>query len=186
MPIKFEVNDKRKFTTDGVTITPHPDGTGVTINHGHESDDVERRELVVDAIAPEGEGGKAIPGSILDQKTHVTDAEVSKFLASAPKVYDDPRPLNDRVLIKQHVAETIFAGTTFVIPEVAQKHPNAGIVIAIGPEVDAEKDCAPNDLVIFNVYSAEEVTLDGERFVHVSKHDIHLRQRVSYAVKSSD
>jgi co-chaperonin GroES (HSP10) len=170
MPIKFEVNDKRKFTTDGVTIAPHPDGTGVTINHGHESDDVDRRELVVE-----------------EPKVEVTDAEVSKFLAAAPKVYDDPRPLNDRVLIKQHVAETTFAGTTFVIPEVAQKHPNAGIVIAIGPEVDAEKDCAPNDLVIFNVYSAEEVTLDGERFVHVSKHDIHLRQRVSYAIaKSSD
>jgi co-chaperonin GroES (HSP10) len=112
----------------------------------------------------------------------ITDDQVSKFLHDAPKVYDDPRPLNDRVLIKQHVAETIFAGTTFVIPDVAQKSPNAGIVIAIGPEVDAEKDCAPNDLVIFNVYSAEEVHLDGERFIHVSKHDIHLRQRVTYAV----
>lgn len=115
----------------------------------------------------------------------VTDEVVNKFLSEAPKIYDDPRPLNDRVLIKQHVAETVFAGTTFVIPQVAQKHPNAGLVIAIGPEVDAEKDCAPNDLVIFNVYSAEDITLDGERFVHVSKHDIHLRQRVSYAPLAS-
>jgi co-chaperonin GroES (HSP10) len=115
----------------------------------------------------------------------VTDAEVSKFLSEAPKVYDEPKPLNDRVLIKQHAAETVYAGTTFLIPDVAQKNPNAGIVIAIGPEVDADKDCAANDLVIFNRYSAEEITLDGEQFVHVSKHDIHLRQRVSYAVKHS-
>jgi co-chaperonin GroES (HSP10) len=128
--------------------------------------------------------GDRVAEEIPATETAVTDAEVAKFLAEAPKVYDDPRPLNDRVLIKQHVAETTFSGTTFVIPEVAQKHPNAGVVIAIGPEVDAEKDCAPNDLVIFNVYSAEEVTLDGERFVHVSKHDIHLRQRVTYAVAS--
>lgn len=138
----LEINDKRKFSSDG--------------------DRVATAEEVVEAA--------------------VTDEAVSQFLAEAPKVYDDPRPLNDRVLIKQHVAETTFAGTKFVIPEVAQKHPNAGVVIAIGPEVDPEKDCAPNDLVIFNVYSAEEVHLDGERFVHVSKHDIHLRQRVTYAV----
>ena len=65
-----------------------------------------------------------------------------------------------------------------------RSNPNAGVVIAIGPEVDAEKDCAPNDLVIFNVYSAEAVELDGEKFVHVSKHDIHLRQRVSYAIQA--
>lgn len=120
-------------------------------------------------------------GERITPEVIVTDAEVTKFLASAPKVYDDPKPLNDRVLIKQAAKQTIYAGTTFVIPDVAQKNPNAGIVIAIGPEVDAEKDCAPNDLVIFNVYSAESVTLDGEDFVHVSKHDIHLRQRVSYA-----
>jgi co-chaperonin GroES (HSP10) len=157
---ELEINDRRKFTAEGDPI-------------------------VVDAIAAEGEGAKATPGSILDQKTHVTDAEVSKFLAEAPKVYDDPKPLNDRVLIKQHAAETVYAGTTFVIPDVAQKNPNAGIVIAIGPEVDAEKDCAPNDLVIFNRYSAEEIALDGEQFVHVSKHDIHLRQRVSYAIQHS-
>lgn len=112
----------------------------------------------------------------------VTDAEVSNFLAEAPKIYDDPKPLNDRVLIKQQSPETVYAGTRFVIPEVAQKNPNAGIVIAIGPEVDEVKDCGPGDLVIFNRYSAEEISLDGEQFVHVNKHDIHLRQRVSYAV----
>ena len=116
--------------------------------------------------------------------TAVTDEEVKQIITQAPKVYDHPRPLNDRVLIKQHQAETTYAGTTFIIPDVAQKNPNAGVVIAIGPEVDAEKDCAPNDLVIFNVYSAEAVELDGEKFVHVSKHDIHLRQRVSYAVQA--
>lgn len=116
--------------------------------------------------------------------TAVTDEEVKQFLTEAPKVYDDPKPLNDRVLIKQNQAETTYAGTTFIIPDVAQKNPNAGVVIAIGPEVDAEKDCAPNDLVIFNVYSAEAVELDGEKFVHVSKHDIHLRQRVSYAIQA--
>lgn len=115
----------------------------------------------------------------------VTDDEVAKFLSEAPKVYDDPRPLNDRVLIKQHVAETTFAGTKFHIPDIAQKHPNAGVVIAIGPEVDADKDCAPNDLVIFNRYSAEEVELDGEQYIHLSKHDIHLRQRVSYAIQAN-
>jgi co-chaperonin GroES (HSP10) len=131
-------------------------------------------------ISPSPEGSELIPQSV-----GVSDAEVSKFLAEAPKVYDDPKPLNDRVLIKQQSAETVYAGTTFIIPEVAQKNPNCGIVIAIGPDVDLEKDCAPNDLVIFNRYSAEEITLDGEQFVHVNKHDIHLRQRVTYAVSAS-
>jgi co-chaperonin GroES (HSP10) len=114
----------------------------------------------------------------------VTDAEVSKFLQEAPRIYEDPIPLNDRVLIKQKDAETTYAGTTFIIPDVAQKNPNAGVVIAIGPEVDAIKDCGPGDLVIFNVYSAEEVVLESQRFVHCSKHDIHMRQRVTYAVAS--
>lgn len=131
-------------------------------------------------VAPSPDGSE-----LLTKNVAVTDAEVSKFLAEAPKVYDDPKPLNDRVLIKQQAAETTYAGTTFIIPDVAQKNPNAGIVIAIGPDVDAEKDCAPNDLVIFNRYSAEEITLDGEQFVHVNKHDIHLRQRVSYATHAA-
>ena len=132
------------------------------------------------------DGERIAPESTeLEPKDAVTDEQVSMFLAEAPKVYDDPKPLNDRVLIKQHAAETTYAGTTFIIPDVAQKNPNAGVVIAIGPEVDADKDCAPNDLVIFNRYSAEEVTLDGEQFVHVNKHDIHLRQRVSYAVSQT-
>jgi co-chaperonin GroES (HSP10) len=159
---ELEINDRRKFTAEG-----------------------ERTEVVTDD--PEGYV-ENFAGEVVAKRINgvsVTDAEVSKFLAEAPKVYDDPKPLNDRVLIKQHAAETVYAGTTFVIPAVAQKNPNAGIVIAIGPEVDAEKDCAPNDLVIFNRYSAEEITLDGEQFVHVSKHDIHLRQRVSYAVQHS-
>ena len=141
----------------------------------------DKRKFTADGepvATPEGD-------ELAPQSVAVTDAEVAKFLVEAPKVYDDPKPLNDRVLIKQQAAETVYAGTTFVIPDVAQKNPNAGIVIAIGPEVDAEKDCAPNDLVIFNRYSAEEITLDGEQFVHVSKHDIHLRQRVSYAVQHS-
>ena len=142
--------------------------------------DKRRHNVDGELIAPSPDGKELLPPT-----TAVTDAEVSKFLAEAPKVYDDPKPLNDRVLIKQHAVETTYAGTTFIIPDVAQKNPNAGIVIAIGPEVDAEKDCAPNDLVIFNRYSAEEVTLDGEQFVHVNKHDIHLRQRVSYAVSQT-
>lgn len=158
MAIKFEVNDKRKFTACGDPVSSLPSGGEFTL---------------ADDVTP------------VSESVAVTDADVSKFLAEAPKVYDDPKPLNDRVLIKQHAAETVYAGTTFVIPDVAQKNPNAGIVIAIGPEVDAEKDCSPNDLVIFNRYSAEEITLDGEQFVHVSKHDIHLRQRVSYAVQHS-
>jgi len=131
------------------------------------------------------EGERVATDVEVETAAAITDAEVKQFLSEAPKVYDDPRPLNDRVLIKQHQAETTYAGTTFIIPDIAQKNPNAGVVVAIGPNVDPEKDCAPNDLVIFNVYSAESVELDGEKFVHVSKCDIHLRQRVSYAVAAT-
>ena len=43
--------------------------------------------------------------------------------------YDNPVPIFDRVLVLRMAKETVWAGTKIIVPDVAQKSPNRGVVV---------------------------------------------------------
>lgn len=116
--------------------------------------------------------------------------EINKLIADVPRVYEDPKPMTNHVLVKQNAKETTYAGTRFLIPDSAQQSPNEGVVVAIGPDLELKDvpretwPIIPGDLVTFGRFNAEPVTIGGEEFALVCFHDIKLRQKVTYAVAS--
>lgn len=118
--------------------------------------------------------------TVVDKRGHVEE-QVAKLITELPRTYDDPRPLGENCLIKANAKQTIYRGTQFVIPDVAQESPNMGVVVAIGPKVGSD-EMKPGDLVTFSRYNAEDIDVDGEAYKLVSIHDIKLRQSVTFAV----
>lgn len=105
------------------------------------------------------------------------------FLVEIPCVYEDPKPIKNYVLVRQHAAETHWGGGRYVIPENARQNPNKGVVISIGPDVTA---CAEGDIVTFGRYNAEPIGVDGEDFQLVREEDLKLVERVTYAVQATN
>lgn len=113
---------------------------------------------------------------------HTLKEQISRImLAEVPRVYDDAEPLTNHCLVKQGETETVYKGTRFVIPEVAQQNPNEGVVVAVGPDIPADR-LQPGDLVIFGRFNAEPIDVDGDTFQLVNFNDIKLRKRVTYAI----
>lgn len=110
-------------------------------------------------------------------------------IVSADLEYDDPKPLFNYVLIRRMAKETVYAGTRFVIPDVAQQSPNRGIVVATAetyfwegkpqPMVDVVK---PGDLVTFGSFNCEDVKVGDEVFCLCSVWDLKLVESGHFAV----
>lgn len=105
------------------------------------------------------------------------------------RVYDEPLPIFDRVLIRQGEKETFFAGTPIFIPEVAKKAPNMGVVVATGKfyivegkQFPMDELLRPGDMVIFSTTNFEAVKIDGEEFMLGSIYDVKLIQKVHFAI----
>ncbi len=81
-------------------------------------------------------------------------------------------PLNDRVVLKQLVAEeTTKSG--IVIPGQNKEKPQQAEVVAVGPGTDEVKmQVKVGDKVIYSKYSGTEVKLDDEEFIIVKQDDI--------------
>lgn len=107
--------------------------------------------------------------------------QVAKLITDLPRSYSNPTPLGENVLVKQNAAATTYRGTKFIIPDVVQQAPNMGIVVAVGPKIEADV-MKPGDLVTFGRYNAEPIDVDGEQYQLVSIHDVKLRQEVTFAV----
>ena len=86
------------------------------------------------------------------------------------------RPLGDRVVLKQHMAEeTTKSG--IVLTGQAKEKPQEAEVIAVGPGgvVDGKEvkmEVAVGQKVIYSKYSGTDVNLDGEEFIIVRQSDI--------------
>ena len=86
------------------------------------------------------------------------------------------RPLGDRVVLKQLMAEeTTKSG--IVLTGQAKEKPQEAEVIAVGPGgvVDGKEvnmEVAVGQKVIYSKYSGTEVKLDGEEFIIVRQSDI--------------
>ena len=86
------------------------------------------------------------------------------------------KPLGDRVVLKQLVAEeTTKSG--IVLPGQNKEKPQQAEVVAVGPGgvVDGKEvkmEVAVGQKVIYSKYAGTEVKLDGEEFIIVRQSDI--------------
>ena len=86
------------------------------------------------------------------------------------------RPLGDRVVLKQLVAEeTTKSG--IVLPGQNKEKPQQAEVIAVGPGgiVDGKEvkmEVKVGDVVLYGKYSGTEINVDGENYLIVKESDI--------------
>ena len=77
------------------------------------------------------------------------------------------RPLDDRVVVEPQEAEEMTAGG-IVLPDAAQKKPQRGKIVAVGPGrlldsgVRGELSVAVGDEVIYGSYAGSDVEVDGQ------------------------
>ena len=81
-------------------------------------------------------------------------------------------PLNDRVVLKQLVAEeTTKSG--IVLPGQNKEKPQQAEVVALGPGTeDIKMQVKVGDNVIYSKYSGTEVKLDDEEYIICKQEDI--------------
>jgi chaperonin GroES len=84
-------------------------------------------------------------------------------------------PLGNRVLIKRIVAQTQTSSGIF-LPEAAQKRPNEGTVVSVGPGLKDEDgkfipvNVSEGDTVLLPEYGGTEITL-GDDTLHLFRDD---------------
>lgn len=82
------------------------------------------------------------------------------------------QPLADRVLIQPDQAEQKTAGGLY-IPDTAQKKPQKGTVVAVGPGKKNEPlTVKKGDKVLYGEYSGTTVTVEGEKYLIMREDDI--------------
>jgi chaperonin GroES len=80
------------------------------------------------------------------------------------------QPLDDRVLV-QPIEEVEKVGS-IIIPDTAKEKPSIGKVIAVGTDEDLKKLIKVGDKVLFGKYAGEELKIDGEKHLIISKADL--------------
>jgi len=78
------------------------------------------------------------------------------------------KPLHDRVIVKRKEEEEKTAGGIY-IPDSAKEKPQAGEVLAAGPDCKTVKK---GDAILFGKYAGSEFTMDGEELVIMKEDDI--------------
>ena len=156
-----------------------------------QEESIQRGNTLLEVIDRRTQAAKdADEGMIKDAgigKVQLVDPEPAfTTLAEVDRVYSEPLPIKDYLLVRQNAKETTYHGTRFVIPESAQEHPNKGVVVAVGPELAGSETVAapvkPGDVVTFGRYNAEPIDIDGETYQLVRFHDVKLVESVTYAI----
>jgi co-chaperonin GroES (HSP10) len=111
-------------------------------------------------------------------------------IQTVERVYDDPLPIFNHVLIRRMAKETVYGGTRFVIPESAQQSPNRGVVVATAATFIWEGKSFPmsdqvkvGDLVVFGAFNTEDIKVGDEIFTLCSVWDIKLVESCHFAVE---
>jgi Co-chaperonin GroES (HSP10) len=82
------------------------------------------------------------------------------------------KPLADRVLVKQALAEEKTLGG-IIIPDSAKEKPLRGDVIAVGNGTkDEEMLLKKGDKVLYGKYAGTEIELDGEMYLIMRQSDV--------------
>jgi chaperonin GroES len=87
------------------------------------------------------------------------------------------RPLHDRVLV-QRIEQDETSKGGIIIPETAKEKPQEGRVIATGSGARDDNgnvvplDVSEGDHILFNKWSGNEITIDGEEYLVMNESDI--------------
>jgi chaperonin GroES len=88
------------------------------------------------------------------------------------------QPLGNRIVVKRNESEAVSPGG-IVIPDSAQKKPQRGVVLAVGPGTVIGSgevipvSVSPGDEVMFVAYAGEEFNLDGgNRVLLIREEDV--------------
>ncbi len=86
------------------------------------------------------------------------------------------RPLGDKVVLKQLMAEEVTK-SGIVLPGDAKEKPQQAVVIAVGPGgvVDGKEvkmEVKEGDTVVFSKYAGTEVKIGDETYIVVKQNDI--------------
>lgn len=81
------------------------------------------------------------------------------------------QPLDDRVLVVPvENAEQTVAG--LIIPDTAKERPQQGRVVAVGTDEALRQAVKEGDIVLFGRYAGQELKLEGQEYVVLSRSDI--------------
>ncbi len=80
------------------------------------------------------------------------------------------QPLDERVLVEPIEQEEKVG--PIIIPDTAKEKPMMGKVIAVGTDEEIQKLLKVGDKVIFGKFAGEEIKIDGEKHLIVSRSDI--------------
>ncbi|HDP94810.1 MAG TPA: co-chaperone GroES [Candidatus Aminicenantes bacterium] len=80
------------------------------------------------------------------------------------------QPLDDRVLVKP--VEEEQQSSSIIIPDTAKEKPIVGEVKAVGTDEEIQKLIKVGDRVIFGKYAGEEIKLEGEKHLIISRSDL--------------
>ena len=87
------------------------------------------------------------------------------------------QPLEDRIIVEPLEPDKKSPGG-ILLPEIAQRKPQRGTVLAVGPgkrQDDGTRmsmDVAVGDEVIYTIYAGSDVEIEGETYKILSEHDI--------------
>ncbi len=82
------------------------------------------------------------------------------------------KPIDDRVVIKLDEKTTEKKVGNLYIPDSAKEKPQMGEIIAVGNDEELQEIVKVGDTVLYAKYGGNEVELDGEKFLIISRSDI--------------
>jgi len=80
------------------------------------------------------------------------------------------QPLDDRVLVLPVEIEEKVG--SIIIPDTAKEKPIIGEVKAVGTDEDLKELIKIGDKVVFGKYAGEEIKVDGEKHLLISRSDL--------------
>jgi co-chaperonin GroES (HSP10) len=127
----------------------------------------------------------------IDQVLAEVEAEQASIL-TPDTVYDSPVPIFNRILVLRQAKEAIWKGTRIIVPDIAQKDTNRGIVVAVsehyivnGVQHPMKELVKPGDLVTFGPFNVDTIEVDGQVYGLCTIFDVQLIQSCHYAVEKA-
>lgn len=125
----------------------------------------------------------------------IVEQQIEKAIAEAPRVYEKPAPILDRLLVLRTKADTTFEGTRIIVPDIAKKDPNKGVVVAVSPVLKEHGvplqgmwvpcQVKEGDVVTFTQFTDEQFKVDDDIYVLLRIHDVKFVEPVTYAVAAN-
>lgn len=81
------------------------------------------------------------------------------------------QPLDDRVLVEILEEEEKTQGG-IIIPDTAKEKPRMGKVVEVGTDDELKELIKSGEKIIFAKYGGEEIKIDGQEYVILSRNDI--------------